>query len=260
MKVVPVANIARAQESAAPGILLIDNELSIVDSIRESLQREGFRVALARDGARGIEMFRAEPPALILLDLILPGLSGLDVCRIIRAESTVPIVILSARSSEADKVAGLELGADDYMVKPFSTRELVSRVRAHLRRADMYPGPAPTGVLRGGPVELDLERHEVRVHGHEVDLTRKEFDLLQEFLLRKGRLRTRNFLITQVWGPDYFGDTKTLDVHVKRLRNKIERDPHQPEYLVTVRGLGYRFLDEPIRGSAWAEMGGSESA
>lgn len=260
MKVVPVANAERAQQSAQPGILLIDNELSVVDSIRDSLQREGFRVVLARDGARGIEMFRADAPALILLDLILPGLSGLDVCRIIRAESTVPIVILSARDTEADKVAGLELGADDYIVKPFSTRELVSRVRAHLRRVDMKTGSGATGVLRGGPVELDLDRHEVRVRGRDVDLTRKEFELLQEFLLRKGRLRTRTFLIAQVWGPDYFGDTKTLDVHVKRLRNKIERDPHQPEYLVTVRGLGYRFLDEPIRASAWAEMGGSESA
>lgn len=260
MTVVPAPRGERTQTPAAPGILLIDNELSIVESIRDTLQREGFRVMLARDGTKGIEMFRTDPLALILLDLVLPGLSGLDVCRIIRAESTVPIVILSARDTEADKVTALELGADDYIVKPFSTRELVSRVRAHLRRADMNPGPAATGVLRGGPVELDLDRHEARVRGREVDLTRKEFELLQEFLLRKGRLRTRTFLIAQVWGADYFGDTKTLDVHVKRLRNKIERDPHQPEYLVTVRGLGYRFLDEPMRASAWAEMGGSAGA
>lgn len=257
MKVVPVPQAERAQQPALPGILLIDNELSIVEGIRTWLPREGFRVVVARDGSQGIAMFRAEPPALVLVDLILPGLSGLDVCRIIRAESTVPIVILSARDTEADKVAALELGADDYIVKPFSTRELVSRVRAHLRRADMNPGAAATGVLRGGPVELDLDRHEVRVRDREVELTRKEFELLQEFLLQKGRLRTRSFLIAKVWGADYFGDTKTLDVHVKRLRNKIERDPHQPEYLVTVRGLGYRFLDEPVRASAWAEMGGS---
>ena len=250
----------RSRATAPSGILLIDNERTVAESIRDSLQREGFRITLARDGTAGIELFRTDPPALVLLDLSLPGLSGLDVCRVIRAESTVPIIILSARDSEADKVAGLEVGADDYIVKPFSTRELVSRVRAHIRRADMFPTPAATGILTGGPVELDLDRHEVRVRGRDIDLTRKEFELLQEFLLRKGRLRTRNYLMAQVWGPDYFGDTKTLDVHVKRLRNKIERDPHNPEYLVTVRGLGYRFLDEPSRSPAWAEIHGSETA
>jgi len=261
-KIVHAVTAQRSRALTSPGILLIDGELAIADSIRESLQREGFRVVVARDGGRGIELFRTDPPALILVDLILPGLSGLDVIRIIRAESTVPIVILSARDSEADKVAGLELGGDDYITKPFSTRELVSRVRAHIRRADMFPGPPSGGVLKGGPIELDLDRHEVHVRGREVDLTRKEFELLEELMLRQGRLRTRTYLIAQVWGPDYFGDTKTLDVHVKRLRNKIERDPHRPEYLVTVRGLGYRFLDQPIQASAsaWSEIGGSESA
>lgn len=259
-KIVHAVRPPQPRSATTPGILLIDGELTIAESIRECLQREGFRVVVARDGGRGIELFRTDPPALVLVDLVLPGLSGLDVVRIIRAESTVPIVILSARDSEADKVSGLELGGDDYITKPFSTRELVSRVRAHIRRADMFLGAPSGGVLKGGPIELDLDRHEVRVRGREVDLTRKEFELLEELMLRQGRLRTRNYLIAQVWGPDYFGDTKTLDVHIKRLRDKIERDPHRPEYLVTVRGLGYRFLDAPMEVSAWSEIGGTESA
>jgi two-component system response regulator RegX3 len=178
------------------------------------------------------------------LDLMLPKLSGLDVCRIIRQESTIPILILTAKDGEADKVAGLELGADDYVTKPFSMRELISRVRAHLRRAGMSAEVAPVELLRAGPIELDLARHEARVRGEEVRLTPKEFELLEVFLERKGRLLTRDFLITEVWGPNYFGDTKTLDVHVKRLRQKVEENPHNPVHLLTVRGLGYRFIDE----------------
>jgi two-component system response regulator RegX3 len=177
---------------------------------------------------------------------MLPRLSGLDVCRLIRAESTVPIVMLTAKDSEADKVAGLEIGADDYVTKPFSMRELVSRVRAHLRRMDMTaPAAARRDAqpLSGGPVVLDPERHEARVNGEPVSFTPKEFGLLQEFLLAKGRLLTRDYLIGEVWGSDYVGDTKTLDVHVKRLRQKIEADPHQPRHLLTVRGLGYKFVD-----------------
>jgi two-component system response regulator RegX3 len=176
---------------------------------------------------------------------MLPKLSGLDVCRLIRSESTVPIVILTAKDSEADKVAGLELGADDYVTKPFSMRELVSRVRANLRRVVMGgPESAPLEApLAGGPVVLDPETHEVRVRQEVVPFTPKEFELLEVLLSRKGRLLTRDFLIAEVWGPDYFGDTKTLDVHVKRIRQKVEPDPHHPKHLLTVRGLGYRFTD-----------------
>jgi two-component system response regulator RegX3 len=229
---------------ARPTILLIEDEPAIADSIQYSLEREGLRVVVAYDGERGLERFRADAPALVLLDLMLPRLSGLDVCRAVRSESTVPIVILTAKDSEADKIAGLEIGADDYVTKPFSTGELVARVRAHLRRTGMMAVRPDPDVLIGGPVELDVSRHEVRVRGQPVALTPKEFELLHTFLTGKGRLRTRHYLIAEVWGPRYFGDTKTLDVHMKRLRQKIERDPHNPEHLVTVRGLGYRFVDE----------------
>ncbi len=174
---------------------------------------------------------------------MLPQLSGLDVCRAIRAESTVPVIIVTAKDTEADTVTGLELGADDYVTKPFSVRELVSRVRANLRRVRAGEDGDGREVLRGGPVELDVARHETRVRGSSVALPPKEFELLEAFLRRRGRLLTRDFLIDEIWGPDYFGDTKTLDVHVKRLRRKIEADPHQPVFLVTVRGLGYKFVD-----------------
>jgi len=233
----------RAQTAANRPILLIEDAPAIALSISHTLSREGFRVVVASDGEAGIDRFRVERPALILLDLMLPKLSGLDVCRIVRRESTVPIMILTAKDSEADKVAGLEIGADDYVTKPFSMRELVSRMHAHLRRAGMIPAPEEVQVLTGGPVELDIARHEVHVRGKPVELTPKEFDLLAAFLRGRNHLRTRNYLIDSVWGPNYFGDTKTLDVHVKRLRSKIERDPHRPEHVLTVRGLGYRFLD-----------------
>jgi two-component system response regulator RegX3 len=224
-------------------VLIVEDEASIAESIEYTLEREGFRPVVALDGTIAIERFRSERPGLVILDLMLPSLSGLDVCRIIRAESTVPIVILTAKDAESDKVAGLELGADDYVTKPFSMRELVSRVRAQLRRAGMGAGDGEIELLTGGPVVLDVPRHEVRVSGELVTLPPKEFELLQAFLLAKGRLLTRDFLIEDVWGADYYGDTRTLDVHVKRLRQKIEADPHHPRHLVTVRGLGYRFVD-----------------
>jgi len=230
---------------AMPPILLIEDEPALADSIHFLLEREGFRVVVAPDGEQGIECLRSDPPSVVLLDLMLPKLSGLDVCRIVRAESTVPIVIVTAKDAEADRVAGLELGADDYVTKPFSMRELVARVRAQRRRAGMGAEQPDVGLLKGGPVELDARRHEARVRGEPVAFTPKEFDLLRTFLLGLRRLRTRDYLISEVWGPDYFGDTKTLDVHVKRLRQKIELDPHNPVHLVTVRGLGYRFIDEP---------------
>jgi two-component system, OmpR family, response regulator RegX3 len=224
-------------------ILIVEDEASLADSVRYNLEREGFVVTVAADGRRALERFRAEPPALVILDLMLPEVSGLDLCRAIRAESNVPIIMLTAKDSEADKVAGLELGADDYVTKPFSVRELVSRVRALLRRTRIRPGDVHMDVLTGGPVEMDVARHEVRVGGEVAPFPPKEFELLETFLRRKGRLLTRDFLIGEVWGADYFGDTKTLDVHVKRLRKKIETDPHDPSHLVTVRGLGYKFLD-----------------
>jgi len=223
-------------------ILLVEDEPSLVESVRYSLEREGFGVIVASDGRRAIERFREDRPDLVILDLMLPELPGLDVCRMIREESTVPIIVVTAKDSEADKVTGLELGADDYVTKPFSVRELVSRVRAHLRRVRMQASLPPEEVLSGGPVEMDVGRHEVKVLGDAVAFPPKEFELLETFLRRKGRLLTREFLIEEVWGHDYFGDTKTLDVHVKRIRRKIEPDPHEPALLLTVRGLGYKFV------------------
>jgi two-component system, OmpR family, response regulator RegX3 len=225
-------------------ILIVEDEQSLAESIRYNLEREGFAVRVAADGAEALEVFRSEPPDLVVLDLMLPYVSGLDVCRAMRLESTAPIVMVTAKDAEADKVTGLELGADDYVTKPFSMRELLSRVRANLRRARMA-GPEETGndILRGGPVELDVGRHEARVRGRAASFPPKEFELLETLLRRKGRLLTRHFLIDEVWGSDYFGDTKTLDVHVKRLRMKIEDDPHRPKHLQTVRGLGYKFVE-----------------
>jgi two-component system response regulator RegX3 len=223
-------------------ILLVEDEDALVESVRYSLEREGFEVVTATDGRAAIELFRTDEPDLVVLDLMLPELSGLDVCRMIRADSTVPIVMVTAKDSEADKVAGLELGADDYVTKPFSVRELVSRVRAHLRRVQMGASLPPDDVLEGGPVRMDVARHEVRVGGEPVAFPPKEFELLETFLRRKGRLLTREFLIEEIWGADYVGDTKTLDVHVKRVRRKIEPDPHDPVHLLTVRGLGYKYV------------------
>jgi len=234
-----------AQINAEPAarILIVEDEEALADSVRYNLEREGYAVAVAADGRRALERFRAEPPALVILDLMLPEISGLDVCKAIRAESDVPIIIVTAKDSEADKVTGLELGADDYVTKPFSVRELISRVRANLRRSKMRAVAVTDDVLAGGRVEMNVLRHEVNVGGDAVAFPPKEFELLEAFLRRKGRLLTREFLIEEVWGPDYFGDTKTLDVHVKRLRRKIEEDPHRPGHLLTVRGLGYKFVD-----------------
>jgi two-component system response regulator RegX3 len=224
-------------------ILIVEDEASLADTVRYNLEREGYAVAVASDGRRALDRFRMDDPSLVILDLMLPELSGLDVCRQIRQISNVPIIIVTAKDAEADKVSGLELGADDYVTKPFSVRELVSRVRAHLRREDMTGVSSAGATFTGGPVELDPIRHEVRIRGELIAIPPKEFALLEMLLRLKGRLLTRDHLIAEVWGGDYFGDTKTLDVHVKRLRQKIEQDPHQPVHLVTVRGLGYRFLD-----------------
>jgi two-component system response regulator RegX3 len=224
-------------------ILIVEDEDSLADSVRYNLEREGYSVTVATDGRRAVEKFRTESPSLVILDLMLPELSGLDVCRMIRAESDVPIIMVTAKDSEADKVTGLELGADDYVTKPFSVRELVSRVRANLRRSTIQAAAQTDDVLVGGPVRMDVLRHEVTVGEEQTAFPPKEFELLESFLRRKGRLLTRDFLIEEVWGADYFGDTKTLDVHVKRLRRKIEAEPHRPVHIVTVRGLGYKFVD-----------------
>jgi two-component system, OmpR family, response regulator RegX3 len=223
-------------------ILVVEDEESLADTVRYNLEREGYAVAVASDGRTALDRFRSESPSLVILDLMLPEMSGLDVCRQIRQISNVPIIMVTAKDSEADKVSGLELGADDYVTKPFSVRELVSRVSAHLRRAGMRTDGSQEDVLSGGPISLDVAKHEVLVDGQTVGFPPKEFELLEAFLRRKGRLLTRDFLIEEVWGAGYFGDTKTLDVHVKRLRKKVEKDPHQPKHLVTVRGLGYKFV------------------
>ena len=223
-------------------ILVVEDEESLAETVRYNLEREGYAVAIAPDGRRALDRFRAEDPSLVILDLMLPEMSGLDVCRQIRQISTVPIIMVTAKDSEADKVSGLEIGADDYVTKPFSVRELVSRVGAHLRRAEMRPADPLDEILAGGPVTLDAAKHEVTVRGETVGFPPKEFELLETFLRRQGRLLTREYLIEEVWGAGYFGDTKTLDVHIKRIRQKVEEDPHRPAHVVTVRGLGYKFV------------------
>jgi two-component system, OmpR family, response regulator RegX3 len=226
-------------------VLIIEDELGLIESVRYSLEVEGFEVSVAESGSDGLESARTQNPDLILLDLMLPGMSGLDVCRQIRLSSDVPIIMLTAKDSEADKVTGLELGADDYLTKPFSMRELIARVRAQLRRSARSGVLAASNeVLRGGPIEVDIDAHLVRVDGEEVELRPKEFELLESLMRRKNRLSARHVLIDEVWGPSYFGDTKTLDVHIKRLRQKVESDSAEPRHIVTVRGLGYKFVDE----------------
>ena len=226
-------------------VLLVEDEPGLAESVRYALDNEGFDVFVAEPGSAGLESARVNHPDLVLLDLMLPGMSGLDVCRQIRSSSDVPIIMLTAKDAESDKVAGLELGADDYMTKPFSMRELIARVRAQLRRAAKSGALSESNeVLRGGSIELDIDAHQARLNGEAVDLRPKEFELLESLMRRKNRLAARHTLIDEVWGPTYFGDTKTLDVHIKRLRQKLEPDPAGPTHIVTVRGLGYKFVDE----------------
>lgn len=226
-------------------ILIIEDEPGLAESVRYALEAEGFEVTVSESGFAGLEAARRDSPDLVLLDLMLPEMSGLDVCRQLRLSSDVPIIMLTAKDSEADKVTGLELGADDYMTKPFSMRELIARVRAHLRRVAKSGQLAGSNeVLRGGLIELDIDAHTARVGGSEVELRPKEFELLESLMRRKNRLAARHTLIDEVWGPSYFGDTKTLDVHIKRLREKLEADSSKPKHIVTVRGLGYKFVDE----------------
>ncbi len=221
-------------------VLVVEDEESFSDALSYMLRKEGFEVAVTPTGTEALDEFDRNGADLVLLDLMLPGLPGTEVCRQLRSRSSVPVIMLTAKDSEVDKVVGLELGADDYVTKPFSSRELVARIRAVLRRGT-DAGELVPAVLEAGPVRMDVERHVVSVASEPVRLPLKEFELL-EFLLRNaGRVLTRGQLIDRIWGADYVGDTKTLDVHVKRLRAKIEPDPAQPTYLLTVRGLGYKF-------------------
>ena len=224
-------------------ILVVDDERLIVDSIRYGLQREGYQIVAAYDGEQAIEKAREEKPDLILLDVQLPKKDGWAVCREIRQVSRVPILMLTARAEEADKVLGLELGADDYLVKPFSMRELLARIRAALRRSNEYVEAAVQPV-RIGEVVIDPLSHRCEVRGKTLELTKKEYDLLQALMLRAGQVVARNDLIDRVWQTDWVGDTRTLDVHIRWLREKIERDPGKPRYIQTVRGVGYRFATE----------------
>ncbi len=221
-------------------VLIVEDEDSISDPLSYLLRQEGFEVAVAATGPEGLAEFDRGGADIVLLDLMLPGLSGTEVCRALRAKSSVPVIMLTARDSEIDKVVGLELGADDYVTKPFSTRELVARVRAVLRRGAEQEDEQGAA-LEAGPVRMDVERHVVTVDGEQLAMPLKEFELLELLLRNAGRVLTRGQLIDRVWGADYVGDTKTLDVHVKRLRAKIEPDPGAPKHLVTVRGLGYKF-------------------
>ncbi len=220
-------------------ILIIEDEESYRDATAYMLQREGFEVAAVADGATGLAEYDRNGADLVLLDLMMPGMAGTEVCRQLRIRGNVPVIMVTARDAEIDKVVGLELGADDYVTKPFSHRELVARIRAVLRRgqeAELLPE-----VIEVGDVRMDVERHEVQVRGETVRLALKEFELLELLLRNAGRVMTRGQLIDRIWGVDYVGDTKTLDVHVKRLRSKIESEPSKPTRLITVRGLGYKY-------------------
>lgn len=222
-------------------VLIVEDEESLADPLAFLLRKEGFETTVVGDGVEALRVFEANGADIVLLDLMLPGMSGTDVCKQLRLRSTVPVIMVTARDSEIDKVVGLELGADDYVTKPYSARELIARIRAVLRRGvDTGVDGYDESVLAGGPVRMDVERHVVTVGGDPVTLPLKEFDLLEYLLRNSGRVLTRGQLIDRVWGADYVGDTKTLDVHVKRLRSKIESDPASPKHLVTVRGLGYK--------------------
>jgi two-component system response regulator RegX3 len=221
-------------------ILVVEDEESFSDPLSYLLRREGYEVSVADDGPAALEEFERNGADLVLLDLMLPGLPGTEVCRRLRSKSNVPVIMLTAKDGEIDKVVGLELGADDYVTKPYSSRELVARVRAVLRRGS-EPEQLGGSTVEAGPVRMDIERHVVTVGGEPVAMPLKEFELLEMLLRNAGRVLTRMQLIDRVWGSDYVGDTKTLDVHVKRLRGKIEPDPANPRHLVTVRGLGYKF-------------------
>lgn len=222
-------------------VLVVEDEQSLREPLVYILEREGFEVFEAADGPAALVEWKERKPDLILLDLMLPGMSGVDVCREIRNHSTVPIIMVTAKDSEVDKVVGLEIGADDYVVKPYSTRELLARIKAVLRRGSVPDARQPRTVIEAGPVRIDTDRHAVTVGGMPISLPLKEFELLEYLIDNANRVLTRGQIIDRVWGSNYYGDTKTLDVHVKRIRGKIEPDPANPKFLMTVRGLGYKF-------------------
>jgi two-component system response regulator RegX3 len=221
-------------------ILVVEDEESFRDALHYMLTREGFEVVLAPNGAEGIKLFDAKNPDLVLLDLMLPEVSGTEVCKYIRTKSSTPVIMLTAKDTEIDKVVGLELGADDYVTKPFSTRELLARIRAVMRRGGEVEIDS-IGAIEGGPIRMDVERHTLTVNGTSIPMPLKEFELLEFLMRNSGRVLTRGQLMDRVWGSNYVGDGKTLDVHIKRIRSKIEPDPANPVYLSTIRGLGYRF-------------------
>jgi two-component system response regulator RegX3 len=222
-------------------ILIVEDEDSVLDPLELLLGKEGFSIETAKNGREALDKFWKVSPDLVLLDIMLPEVSGTEVCRQIRAKSNVPIIMLTAKDTEVDKVVGLELGADDYIVKPYSKAELVARIKAVLRRGAGEHSTGDAGVITAGPVTIDVDRHAVSIAGESISLPLKEFELLEFLVRNSGRVLTRTQLIDRVWGSDYFGDTKTLDVHVKRLRAKIEKDPANPVYIQTIRGLGYKF-------------------
>ena len=222
-------------------VLIVEDEPDLADPLAYLLRREGYDVEIAEDGPAGLTAYRERGADIVLLDLMLPGMPGTEVARQLRAGSNVPIIMLTAKDSEVDIVVGLELGADDYITKPYSSRELLARMRAVLRRMAALDADLDERVLTGGRVTLDVDRHTVAVDGREIAMPLKEFELLEVLMRNAGRVLTRGQLIDRVWGSDYFGDTKTLDVHIKRIRSRIEENPGEPRMLVTVRGLGYRF-------------------
>jgi two-component system response regulator RegX3 len=221
-------------------ILVVEDEETLSEAIAFLLSKEGFEVSVAASGPEAIAQFDKSGADLILLDLMLPGLSGTEVCRQIRTKSAVPIIMLTAKDSEIDKVVGLEIGADDYVTKPYSSRELIARIRAVLRRGELLDSADEGAIIEVGPVRMDTDRHVISVNGVQVSIPLKEFELLEYLMRNAGRVLTRIQLIDRVWGSDYVGDTKTLDVHIKRLRAKIEKDPANPEFIQTVRGMGYK--------------------
>jgi len=221
-------------------ILVVEDEAALAEPLEYLLEREAYEVEIAADGPAALAAFDRFRPDLVLLDLMLPGMSGTDVCRELRARSNVPIIMLTAKDSEVDVVVGLELGADDYVTKPYRSRELLARIKAVLRRRE-DDSDLGAAIVEAGPVRMDIDRHSVTVGGEPVQMPLKEFELLELLMRNSGKVLTRGQLIDRVWGADYFGDTKTLDVHIKRIRSKIEPVPSEPRHLVTVRGLGYRF-------------------
>lgn len=227
-------------------ILVVEDDTTLLDVLKYNLEKEGFDVVTAGDGVKALEEARAEQPSMIILDIMLPNMDGYEVCRILRSEMTVPVLMLTAKAGEINKVVGLEIGADDYMTKPFSTRELMARVRALLRRSVITKETTEENVeivptLKSGNLELDISRHEARIENRNIDLSPKEFDLLAYLMKHKGKVYNRDFLLKQIWGYEYSGDSRTIDVHIRWLRKKIEVDPDHPERIITLRGVGYKF-------------------